>query len=176
MNIRFIFFPQLLFNFFGIMVTAVASTPFALVLVMLVSVLFLPLRSFYLKTAREVKRLEAAGMCVMRPSLQLIVFTLFLFSTQPLVLPFVCYTTRTTHHSLLLHAIWCHAAILWLPQPAHSSMVPLLGRQKVWHCICIFVIASLCVRMFGVTLVLIAGYCTWLLPVMVQGGVVFGGA
>lgn len=52
---------QLLTRFFAIIITAAAANYWILLPAVLVMVVFLVLRWYYLKTARDVKRLEAIG-------------------------------------------------------------------------------------------------------------------
>ncbi len=52
---------QLLLRFFAIILTASSSNPWIFIPAAVVIVAFLALRSYYLKTSRDVKRLEAIG-------------------------------------------------------------------------------------------------------------------
>ena len=53
---------QLLLRFLAIMVTAAVSNYWVLIPAVLVMTIFLAFRWYYLKTSREIKRLEAIGM------------------------------------------------------------------------------------------------------------------
>ena len=56
-----LFTPQLLVKFLAIVATVCASNPWVLIPATLITVTFLLLRTYYLKTSRELKRLEAVG-------------------------------------------------------------------------------------------------------------------
>ena len=53
---------QLFLRFLAIMVTAAVSNYWVLIPAVLVMTIFLALRWYFLKTSREIKRLEAIGM------------------------------------------------------------------------------------------------------------------
>lgn len=53
--------PQLLLRFLAIIITACVSNPWVLIPAVVVMAMFLLLRTYYLKTSRDIKRLEAVG-------------------------------------------------------------------------------------------------------------------
>ena len=53
--------PQLLLRFIAIIITAIVSNPWVLIPASVIIVLFVVMRTYYLKTSREIKRLEAVG-------------------------------------------------------------------------------------------------------------------
>ena len=59
--------PQLLLRFLAIILTASAANPWVLIPAVFVMTAHLILRWYYLKTSREIKRLEAIGMLSSAP-------------------------------------------------------------------------------------------------------------
>ena len=57
-----LFLIQLFLRFFAILFAAAIANPYSLLLIAVVVIAFVLLRSYYLRTARDVKRLEALGM------------------------------------------------------------------------------------------------------------------
>ena len=57
---------QLAMRFVAILVTAIASNPYLPIVIAALIVFFLGFRWYYLKTARDVKRLEAVGASAIR--------------------------------------------------------------------------------------------------------------
>ena len=53
--------PQLLVNFLGVVVTVCAANPWVLIPAVVIMTSFFLLRTYYLKTSREIKRLESVG-------------------------------------------------------------------------------------------------------------------
>ena len=51
-------------RFFAIMITAVIANPYLLIVVVIIMLVFFLFRWYFLKSAREVKRIEALGVCV----------------------------------------------------------------------------------------------------------------
>lgn len=59
------FFIQLVLRFFAILIAAAIANPYSLIIILGVVIGFLLLRAYYLRAARDVKRLEALGMCAL---------------------------------------------------------------------------------------------------------------
>ena len=58
---RFCTFPQLAMRFLATLLTAMISIPYMIIVVVALMAVFVGLRWYYIKTARDVKRLEALG-------------------------------------------------------------------------------------------------------------------
>ena len=54
-------FFQLLTRILAIVITALIANPYMLIVVVILFIIFISLRWYYLKTARDIKRLEALG-------------------------------------------------------------------------------------------------------------------
>lgn len=96
---------QLLTRFFAIILTAAAANYWILLPAALVMVIFLVLRWYYLKTARDVKRLEAIGKFqstqlkeLLKFSCDFIFFVLLFFSSQSPLLAHLHDSARTGHY------------------------------------------------------------------------------
>ena len=115
---------QFIFRFFGIMTTAAIATPFAIGLVAFVMILFLLIRWFFLKTSREIKRLEALGKLLIHflygalKSLSLLIFRLSIStnSTKSLIFSRVNIIARTANDSFLPYAVNVYGAVPSLPE------------------------------------------------------------
>ena len=119
---------QMLFRFFGIMATAAVSTPFAIAPVVAVIILFLLMRWFFLRSSRELKRLEALGEFVSvlyckKFFITHLPMSIWTNSTQSLILPPVYHIEWTSHHSFLLHAVWQHGTVSSVPESTHAGLV-----------------------------------------------------
>ncbi len=66
-NFKFVFLFQLLLRFLAVLVTASYGNPYILIPAAVILVGFVLLRWYFLKTSREVKRLEAAGTYAQAP-------------------------------------------------------------------------------------------------------------
>ena len=59
-------FFQLLTRVLAIVITAVTANPYMLIVVVILFIIFISLRWYYLKTARDIKRLEALGLSTLQ--------------------------------------------------------------------------------------------------------------
>ena len=61
-----VLFSQLLTRFLAVVITAVIANPYMLIVVVILFIIFISLRWYYLKTARDIKRLEALGLSTLQ--------------------------------------------------------------------------------------------------------------
>ena len=111
---------QLLTRFLAILITAAAANFWVLPPAVVVIVVFLVLRWYYLKTARDVKRLEAIGK-QSNIFLDSIDTHLITYSSKPSLFPHLHDSSRPGHYQDIWQAGHCCLAAVYLPKSTLSG-------------------------------------------------------
>ena len=91
-----------------------------MIVVAVVFVCCLVLRWYYLKAARDIKRLEALGEAYFDTRLY---YNCLLYSPQSNIFSFITYNARTAYHPILLNAREINDSILHLPEQEHTGLI-----------------------------------------------------